>query len=50
MIRIMVKEKVVNDGDVEMRFASKNLTSIGGIRLFDEFVPKIELCPAARAL
>ena len=40
----MIKEKVVNDAEVETRLAGKNLTSIGGIRLFDKFILKIELC------
>ena len=41
MNRIIVKEKVVNNGGVETRFAGKNLTSIGGIKLFHKFVQKL---------
>ena len=41
MNRIMTKEKVVNNGDVETRFAGKNLTSIGGIKLFHKFAHKL---------
>ena len=41
MNRIMAKEKVVNNGEVETRFAGKNLTSIGGIKLFHKFVQKL---------
>jgi len=39
--RIMAKGKVVNNGEVETRFAGKNLTSIGGIKLFHKFVQKL---------
>jgi hypothetical protein len=39
--RIMAKEKVVNNGEVDTRFAGKNLTSIGGIKLFHKFVQKL---------
>ena len=41
MSRITIKEKVVNDGEVETRFAGKNLTSSGGIRLFHKFAQKL---------
>jgi len=41
MNRIMTKEKIVNDGEVEVRFAGKNLTSIGGMNLFHKFVQKL---------
>ena len=41
MNRIMAKEKVVNNGEVETRFADKNLTSIGGIKLFYKFIQKL---------
>jgi len=41
MNRIMAKEKVVNNGEVETRFAGKNLTSIGGIKLFYKFIQKL---------
>ena len=30
MNRIKVKEKVVTDGEIETRFAGKNLTPVGG--------------------
>lgn len=38
MDRVIDKEKVVNNGEVETRFTAKNLTSIGGIKLFHKFV------------
>ena len=38
MKRIVAKEKIVNTGEVETRFAGKNLTSIGGIKLIHKFV------------
>ena len=41
MNRIADKGKVVNDGEVEARFAAKNLTSIGGIKLFHKFTQKL---------
>ena len=41
MNRIMAKERNVNDGEVETRFAGKNLTSVGGIRLFHKFAQKL---------
>jgi hypothetical protein len=41
MNRIMAKEKVVNNGEVETRFAGKNLTSVGGIKLFHKFARKL---------
>jgi len=41
MNKIIVKEKVVNNGDVETRFAGKNLTSIGGIWLFHKFARRL---------
>jgi hypothetical protein len=41
MNRIMVKGKVVNDGEVESRFAGKNLTSVGGIGLFHKFAQRL---------
>jgi len=41
MNRIEVKEKVVNNGEVETRFAGKNLTSVGGMKLFHKFVQKL---------
>lgn len=43
MNRIAAKGKVVNDGEVETRFAGKNLTSVGGIKLFHRFVQKLEV-------
>ena len=43
MNKIIVKEKIVNDGDVEIRFAGKNLTSIGGIRLFHKFARRLSV-------
>ena len=39
----MAKEKVVNNGEVETRFAGKNLTSIGGIKLFHKFVGNVPI-------
>ena len=41
MNRIEVKEKVVNNSEIEARFAGKNLTSVGGIKLFDKFAQKL---------
>jgi hypothetical protein len=41
MNRIAAKEKLVNDGEVETRFAGKNLTSVGGIKLFHKFAQKL---------
>ena len=41
MNRIMAKEKVVNNGEVETRFAGKNLTSVGGMKFFHKFVQKL---------
>jgi len=41
MNRIMAKERVVNNGEVETRFAGKNLTSVGGMKLFHKFVQKL---------
>jgi len=41
MNRITAKEKVVNEGEIETRFAGKNLTSIGGIKLFHNFIQKL---------
>ena len=41
MNRITAKEKVVNEGEVETRFAGKNLTSVGGIKLFHNFIQKL---------
>ena len=41
MNRIEAKEEVVNDGEVETRFAGKNLTPVGGIKLFHKFVRKL---------
>ena len=41
MNRVMAKEKVVNDGEVETRFTGKNLTSVGGIKLFHKFTQKL---------
>ena len=41
MNRIAAKEKLVNDGEVETRFAGKNLTSVGGIKLFHKFARKL---------
>ena len=41
MNRVMAKEKVVNNGSVETRFAGKNLTSVGGMKLFHKFVQKL---------
>lgn len=41
MNRIKVKEKVVNNGEIEARFTGKNLTPIGGIKLFDKFARKL---------
>jgi hypothetical protein len=43
MNRIMAKEKVVNDGEVEARFAGKNLTSVAGIKLFHKFTQKLRV-------
>ena len=43
MNKIIVKEKVVNNGEVETRFAGKNLTSMGGIKLFYKFVQKLTM-------
>jgi len=39
--RIAAKGKVVNDGEVETRFAGKNLTPVGGIKLFHKFACKL---------
>jgi hypothetical protein len=41
--RIMAKRKVVNNDEIETRFAGKNLTSIGGIQLFHRFAGKLGL-------
>lgn len=41
MNRIVARGKVINDGEVETRFAAKNLTSIGGIKLFHKFTQKL---------
>ena len=41
MNRIEAKEKVVNNGEVETRFAGKNLTLVGGMKLFHKFVQKL---------
>ena len=43
MNRIMAKEKIVNNGEVETRFAGKNPTSIGGIKLFPEFAQRLSV-------
>jgi hypothetical protein len=40
MKSITVKGKVVNGGEVETQFTGKNLTPIGGIKLFDKFARK----------
>jgi hypothetical protein len=41
MKSITVKGKVVNGGEVETQFTGKNLTPIGGIKLFDKFARKL---------
>jgi len=41
MSRITVNEKVINSSEVETRFAGKNLTSIGGMKLFHKFVQRL---------
>ena len=41
MNRIEGKGKVVNDGEVETRFAGKNLTPVGGTKLFHKFACKL---------
>ncbi|MBT9143078.1 MAG: hypothetical protein DDT29_01477 [Dehalococcoidia bacterium] len=41
MNRITAREKVVNDGEVETQFTGKNLTSVGGIKLFHKFARKL---------
>jgi len=41
MNTITAKEKVVNDGEVEIQFAGKNLTPVGGIKLFHKFARKL---------
>jgi hypothetical protein len=38
---ITVKGKVVNGGEVETQFTGKNMTPIGGIKLFDKFARKL---------
>ena len=43
MNRVAVKRRIVNDGEVETRFAAKNLTSVGGIKLFHRFVQKLKV-------
>jgi len=37
MKSITDRERVVNDGEVETQFAGKNLTSVGGMKLFHKF-------------
>ena len=43
MNRTMAKERVVNNGEVETRFAGKNLTLnlVQGMKLFHKFVQKL---------
>ena len=41
MNRITCKGKVINEGEVETQFAGKNLTSIGGIKIFHKFTQKL---------
>ena len=41
MNKIMAKERNVNSGKVETQFAGKNLTSVGGIKLFHKFARKL---------
>ncbi len=41
MNRITAKEKAVNDGEIETRFVGKNLTLVGGIKLFHKFARKL---------
>ena len=41
MNRIIAKGKIVNNGEIEIRFTGKNMTSVGGIKLFHKFALKL---------
>lgn len=45
----MGKRKVVNNGEIETRFAGKNLTSTGRIKLIHKFAKKLGIKEAGRA-